>query len=143
MGKWSVYCGHSCTKEWNKKVTNIAVLVTPAAKKNHKFALHNTAFPSQKLRVFLMKKVFVKKSFEGNLWLYATAFTVLWCMNLWFKLNFFAWPIFIRKTSIACKVSNQGRTYVVGMGSMGSIKPINFQRKILEPINIWGNRIEI
>ena len=28
------------------------------------------------------------------------------------------------------------------MGSMGSMEPINFQRRVLEPINILGNSIE-
>ena len=28
----------------------------------------------------------------------------------------------------------------VGMGSMGSAEPINFERRVLEPINFWVNR---
>ena len=30
----------------------------------------------------------------------------------------------------------------VSMGSMGSMEPINFQGRVLEPINILGNSIE-
>ena len=31
----------------------------------------------------------------------------------------------------------------VGMGSMGSAEPINFERRVLEPINFLDNSIEI
>ena len=31
---------------------------------------------------------------------------------------------------------------LVSMGSMGSAEPINFETRVLEPINFWGNSIE-